>query len=251
MLEKTFCDKLTNCVQSYWEKHLKDKGFLAEYYAKATGKEGGHQLADSVDDLTSATLRTEFPLQTGVQYRNGKQSPRSMGDIWICNAQKIWHPVNIKTGLVGSEGQPNLVSLKKLLNGILEHQIDAYYLCFVKFRVDKANKTLEPFVFIADLLDWLAWDAQAFVSFDSGPGQIMLKAKTFFASVEAHKFPPSDLSIAQKLDALFALYEDGERRLRENRERDLNRFRDKIREFRKDARAFYVDPTKQALLGIQ
>lgn len=250
MLTAIFQETLRAKVVSYWETQLANADFHQNYYAKATGKEGGHQLADSVDELTTGLLRTNFPLLTGTQWRNGRPSPRSMGDIWVRNEANVWHPMNVKTGLVGAEGQPNLVSLKKLLKSLLIRQIDAYYLLFVKFAIDRERKLLKPNVLLVDLLEWLAWDTSLF-HFDSGPGQLMLKAPQFFQTIANGKYPPKGQTMLQKISALFAQYEDGERRLRENRERDLCVLRKQFSDFKEVNADFVVDSEQQTKLGIQ
>ena len=251
MLEPDFEQVLGSKVLDYWNRQLTDPDFHADIYERASSKEGGHQLADMVDELTTGVLRTEFPAKTGMQYGKAGKRSRSMGDVWMRNNAKIWHPLNVKTGLVGSEGQPNLVSLKKLLEALLNRQIDAYYLLFVKFAVDTSRQTVTPFVLLTDLLDWLAFDVNKFIAFDSGPGQLMLRAKTFFKAVSEGTLPPANQSMQAKLEALFTLYEDGERRLRENRERDLRAYRTRFMQFQQAAASFAVDPQAQELLGVR
>lgn len=251
MLEPDFEQALRSKVLDYWKRQLANPDFHADVYERASAKEGGHQLADMVDELTTGVLRTEFPSKTGMQYGKAGKRSRSMGDVWVRNTAKLWHPLNVKTGLVGSEGQPNLVSLKKLLDALLNRQIDAYYLLFVKFAVDASRHTVEPFVFLTDLLDWLAFDAKRFIAFDSGPGQLMLRAKAFFKAVSEGGLPPGDQSMQTKLEALFALYEDGERRLRENREKAFRAFRERFAQFQQVSTPFAVDPLAQNLLGVR
>lgn len=93
-----------------------------------------------------------------------------MGDIWL-ESGGIYHPINVKTG-VSSNGQPNMVSLKKLLDALLDQQIDSYYLLMVKLEIQQPITCLIHFI---DMLDYLDY-----VTFDSGPGQIMLKSRLFF-----------------------------------------------------------------------
>lgn len=251
MLERDFEQTLERKVFDYWKRQLADSDFHADVYKRATAKEGGHQLADMVDELTTSVLRAEFPSKTGAQYgKTGKRS-RSMGDIWVRNNAKVWHPLNVKTGLVGSESQPNLVSLKKLLKALLNRQIDAYYLLFVKFAVDASRHTVAPFVFLTDLLDWLAFGDKKFITFAAGTGQLMLNAKKFFPAVSEGNLPPKNHPMQTKLEALFALYEYGERCLRENREEDLRAYRERFAQFRQVSAPFTVDPQAQALLGVQ
>lgn len=251
MLDLAFRQELAHAVRDYWLHQLADLDFLGEVYERATAKEGGHQLADLVDELTTGVLRTAFPAKTGAQYGKAGKRSRSMGDIWVRNDERVWHPLNVKTGLVGFEGQPNLVSLKKLLDVLLNRQIDAYYLLFVKFAVDTTRQSVMPFIVLADLLDWLAFDAKRFIAFDSGPGQLMLRAKAFFHAID-HGQRPTDISpMSEKIAALFALYEDGERRLRENRERDLRAFRERFAQFRHAPEPFAVDLAAQEALGVR
>lgn len=251
MLGAAYCEQLAQCVDRYWADQLANEAFSGSVYEKATGKEGGHQLADLVDELTSSYLRVQWPADTGFQHRKGKQSPRSMGDIWVRNGAREWHPVNIKTGLVGSEGQPNLVSLKKLMRGILDHQIDAYYLLFVKFAVDRQARKVHTEVHLVDLLEWVVLDRQLF-AFDSGPGQLMLRAKAFFEALKRGVQPPRDgYAIGDKLSVLFKIYQDGERRLRENRERDLKQFVQEYEAFGQATKPFTLSLEAQAELEIR
>jgi hypothetical protein len=149
--------------------------------------------------------------------------------------------VNVKTGIVGAEGQPNLVSLKKVLASIMARQIDSYYLLIVKMQI--AREGIEPSVYLVDMLDWLDY-----VTFDSGPGQMMLRAVRFFGEFDAEK--AQALSIRDKVQRLMALYEDGERRLKENRERDLERYRLEFAAFMAN-KDFAVTPETQRSLLLQ
>ncbi|MBM4076544.1 MAG: hypothetical protein FJ267_13015 [Planctomycetes bacterium] len=163
-----------------------------------------------------------------------------MGDLWLQD-NGIYHPVNVKTGIVGAEGQPNLVSLKKVLGAIMARQIDSYYLLSVKMQI--AAKAIEPAVYLIDMLDWLDY-----VTFDSGPGQLMLKAVKFF-----NEFDPrvqKSIAIRDKVKRLMDLYEDGERRLKENRERDLTTYRRQFEAFMSD-NDFVVTPESQEPLNLQ
>jgi hypothetical protein len=74
------------------------------------------------------------------------------------------------------------------------------------------------------MLDWLEY-----VTFDSGPGQMMLKAKRFIDGYDPNK--QRHLDIKAKLSTLMELYEDGERRLKDNRERALDQYRQDFRAF--------------------
>jgi hypothetical protein len=118
-----------------------------------------------------------------------------------------------------------MVSLTKLIEAILHEQVDSYYLLIVKMdRVEiNAKVVITPHVYLVDMLDYLDY-----ITFDSGPGQAMLKERQFYEAYNAGKRPPS-LSLAQKLSKMIDLYEDGNRRLFENREKKLDRIRAKVR----------------------
>ena len=126
MLTADMIRSVTAETLEYWKQEVTNDYFVEI----AKGKEVGHKLADLVDEKTTALLTLKH--RTGYQRSStGNRRARSMGDVWLLDAD-IFHPVNVKTGLVGSEGQPNLVSLKKVLSAITARQIDSYYLLMVK-----------------------------------------------------------------------------------------------------------------------
>ena len=220
---------------AYWKGEVQKP----EIIGIAKGKEMGHKLADLVDEKTTALLTLNY-LTKHQQDAHGHKRSRSMGDLWLKD-NGIYHPVNVKTGIVGAEGQPNLVSLKKVLSAIMARQIDSYYLLMVKMQI--AAHKIDPSVYLVDMLDWLDY-----VTFDSGPGQMMLKAVKFF-----HEFDPKNvkpLSITDKVRRLMALYEDGERRLKENRERDLEFYRQEFAAYMAN-KDFGVTPETQKSLLLQ
>ena len=102
-----------------------------------------------------------------------------------------------------------MVSLKKLLRGVLERKIDSYYLLIVKF--DPINKRAD--VNLVDLLDYLGY-----THFDSGPGQIMLRERDFYEALDSDYEPPS-LTLREKVDVLLKKLQEGDERLQKNRER--------------------------------
>lgn len=157
---------IRDVAREYWVDEV-TQGYFVNL---AQGKEIGHKLADLVDEKTSAlvTLRNLTKHEYG---KSGSQRARSMGDVWLEEAG-IYHPVNVKVGIAGSEGQPNMVSIKKLLSALVNCQIDSYYLLMVKLEI---GSPIKPTIYFLDMLDYLEY-----VTFDSGPGQIMLKAASFF-----------------------------------------------------------------------
>ena len=186
MLSREMIHIIAGETLGYWQQEVTKPYFVD----LAQGKEIGHRLADLVDEKTTALLTLQHI--TKHQYtREGRRRPRSMGDVWLLD-DGIHHPINVKTGVVGSEGQPNLVSLKKVLSAILQRQIDSYYLLYVKMEINEG--AIEPSVFFLDMLDWLKY-----VTFDSGPGQMMLKARLFFAAYDPKAAPT--LTINRKSSA--------------------------------------------------
>lgn len=159
MIDPATLQSIHDLTSRFWRQRSREPGFLL----LASGKEIGHRIADMVDEQTTALIEASFP--TKRQRRaDGLVMPRSMGDIWVLS-NGIYNPVNVKAGEVGRNGQPNMVSLKKLLRAILLHQIDSYYLLIVKMRL---SGDVGPATYLVDILDYLD-----FMAFDSGPGQIM------------------------------------------------------------------------------
>jgi hypothetical protein len=235
MLSKQTEGAIRSQTSAYWA----EEAARPEIVAIAKGKEIGHKLADLVDEKTTALLQVKYLTKRQCD-KNGHTRNRSMGDLWLKDGA-LYHPINVKTGVVGAEGQPNLVSLKKVLAAIMARQIDSYYLLIVKMGISTAG--IVPNVYLIDMLDWLD-----FVTFDSGPGQMMLKAKKFFAEYDPDR--QATLDIKAKLSRLMDLYEDGERRLRENREEDFGIYRESFAAFMAGT-DFTVTPATQGSLLLE
>ncbi len=109
-----------------------------------------------------------------------------------------------------------MVSIKKLLSALVNCQIDSYYLLMIKLEI---GSPIKPTIYFLDMLDYLEY-----VTFDSGPGQIMLKAASFFRYYDPDA-PMLRKSAKEKVSALMELLEDGERRLKINREQKLLLYR--------------------------
>ena len=236
MLSKSIIAKIVKQTETYWNK----EALKAYFVDLAKGKEIGHKMADTVDEKTSALLTINH--QTKHQYnRKGKKRERGMGDIWLRH-RKIYHPVNIKTGVIGKEGVPNLVSLRKLLSAILNQQIDSYYLLMVKMSIPK-NSNISSRVIFTDLLDWLDY-----ASFDAGPGQMMLRAKDFFNNYEPDL--NRNFTIREKVERLFNLYEEGIEKLFANRKDKLDSIHNDMLDFY-DREDWSVTPSTQENLLLR
>lgn len=198
MIDPETADRILRETNKLW----KDKVQTASFLELTRGSERGHRIADYVSDVTTSLLKTKF--ETRFQSSHvGVQRSRSMGDIWLrCGG--IYNPINVKTGEFGKNGQPNIVSLKKLLRGLLADQIDGYYLLIVKFDL---AATPSCHSYFSDLLDHLP-----FATFDSGPGQMMLRERDFYAAI-AKGWKPGHLTLREKIKALFRMLEGGEKRL--------------------------------------
>ncbi|MBM3303295.1 MAG: hypothetical protein FJY85_25535, partial [Deltaproteobacteria bacterium] len=120
-------------------------------------------------------------------------------------------------------------------------RIDSYYLLMVKVDI---RDTITPEVYFVDMLDFLGC-----VTFDSGPGQIMLKARAFFRAI-AEGFAAEQRTLEQKVERLMELLEDGERRLAANRAESLASFRKRVQGYRKAPRHM-VTPASQEALNLR
>lgn len=224
MISKKELESIESLTRKFWEAQVTTEEFRTLFQ----GKEIGQRIASYVDENTTAMLEKTFDVM-GQMGKNGKKRSRSMGDVWI-KSNGIYNPVNVKAGEADMNGQPNMVSLTKLIEAILDEQVDSYYLLIVKMnRIEKQSRhgvsdfVITPHVYLVDMLDYLDY-----ITFDSGPGQAMLKERLFYEACRRGEKLPS-LTLAQKLEKMIALYEDGNRRLFENREKKLDRIRVKVR----------------------
>lgn len=214
MISKRVIAKIRREVQDYWSAESSKKYFLE----MARGHEIGHRIADLVDEKTTALLKVNY-LTKHQHSAKGARQVRSMGDVWL-DQKGVCSPINVKTGIMGREGQPNLVSLKKLIRALLENQIDSYYLLMIKF--DLSKKRPQCTTYFVDMLDCLN-----FVTYDAGPGQAMLKADQFFSHMSSRASAPN-LSLNQKMRKLLKLLKEGHQRLIKNRRRDLTWFQNAV-----------------------
>jgi len=215
-LDANVQSRIISLTDAHWSEHVHDAGF-----AELTeGKETGHRIADYVDDRTCALLKVNLDTRYEGDQR-GRIRKRSMGDIWV-RSQGIYNPINVKAGLQNMRGQPNVVSMQKLLHYILNRWIDSYYLLIVKFDLSAGMSHKSYFI---DILDWID-----FITYDAGPGQIMLREQDLYDELDAERVPDSR-TIFEKVEALFELFERQLQALFANRQERLNRQRALSREF--------------------
>lgn len=203
MLTPELRQEIFEVTKAHWEHAVQGDVFVGI----AAGKEIGHRIADHVDDETTKLLVSRFDCAHQMK-STGAGMPRSMGDVWV-KSNGIYNPINIKAGETGKNGQPNMVSLKKLLRALLARQLDSYYLLIVKGTFLSSGHTVA--VYLVDLLDYLD-----FTVFDSGPGQIMMKEQQFYDAV-ARGYTPPNRSLQDKAEILYEMLVDADRRLIENR----------------------------------
>ena len=223
--------RITEVTDSHWATHVLDESFTE----LISGKEPGHRMADYVDDRTCSLLKVTLD----TRYEgNGKGAirKRSMGDIWV-RSRGIYNPVNVKSGLQGMNGQPNVVSMQKLLDYILRRRIDSYYLLIIKFNL---STTMTHRSYLIDILDWIE-----FITYDAGPGQIMLREQDLYENIESG-YIPDHRTIFEKVDSLFDLFERQLRALFANRQQRLNRQRELAREF--EQADFVVDQSQMEFI---
>lgn len=234
MISKTHANIIIKATKNLWKKQVE----VASFREIFGGKEIGHRIADYVDQTTTSVIFGKVPSLYELK-SNGKLMTRSMGDIWI-ESNGIMNPLNVKAGEAGKKGQPNLVSLNKILSALLTRKIDSYYLLIIKFSADmdelanlvKQGKPIkdkiQPRIYFVDMLDHLDY-----VVFDSGPGQLMLKEGDFYEFMDSGVSPPS-LTLPEKIKRLVDLREDGDRRLIANREASLKKMRKNVENFAKN-----------------
>lgn len=200
-------------VQRDWALDVR----TAQFRAICAGKERGHRIADYAEERTLKFIETEafdVAYEHGASGARRARRARSMGDVWLKSGEPpMFNPINVKAGIAGVGGQPNMVSLNKLTATILRRQIDSYWLLLI--RIEEAESGFTPLVRLVNILDYLE-----FMHFDSGPGQIMLRSDAFYGYIAGGGIPRR-LTLEQVVERLLEMRRDGDRRLLENRARRL------------------------------
>ena len=123
--------------------------------------------------------------------------------------------------------------MQKLLDYIMKRWIDSYHLLIVKFDL---SENVSHKLYFIDVLDWID-----FITYDAGPGQIMLREQDLYDALDAKRVPPHR-TIFEKVDALFDLFERQLQALLANRQDRLKRQRALSRQFQKTP--FAVDQSQ-------
>ncbi len=219
MLSDEIKDQVLGVTLRTWETLCDDAVFQGMF----RGKERGHRVADFVEEKTVDCLEASFDVKHEVAAGNRKA--RGMGDAWLLS-NGIYNPINVKAGVHGIGGQPNMVSLAKLTRALMEHWIDSYYLLLVKFT-DATPPS--PEVQLVNILDFLE-----FLHFDSGTGQLLLRADRFSAHIIAGG-GGTGFSLGVVVGELVALRREGDARLKATRERNLGQLEERLLAFDPEA----------------
>ena len=219
--------EITRLTNDHWAAHVQDEGFAQ----LISGKEPGHRMADYVDDRTTSLLKVNLDTRYEADAK-GEIKKRSMGDVWV-HSNDMFNPINVKSGLQGMSGQPNLVSMQKLLDYVFKAWLDSYYLLIIKFDI---NDEITHKAYLIDLLDWTE-----FITYDAGPGQIMLREKDFYEAFAAGHVP-AKRPIADKIESLFKRFEEGVDSLFTNRQQRLKRQRKLFERFKRET--FIIDQSE-------
>lgn len=209
-------------TNQFWTSHIRTQRFLD----LLGGKEPGHKLADYVDECTVAELKRHFDVFHEAA-KDGSPRKRSMGDAWLYSCD-MYNPLNVKTGLQGQSGQPNVVSMKKLLDYLFKRWIDSYYLLIIKFST---SSPIAHDAYLVNLMDWAD-----FFTYDAGPGQIMLREQEFYRAYDA-KRPVARHTMHGQIDVLFDLYRHKTHTLFKNRRK---RLAEQTKRHRKSSKSDFV-----------
>jgi len=141
----------------------------------------GHSHAPGVQKKVG-TLLSELYEVSYETNKKGKKKKRAFSDNLI-----MGNPNNVKFGV--SVGQPNLVSMNRMITNVIEHNLSCYYVTIVFY--DRHTKQIKiKFVNILQFMDCLAYNA--------GPGQIMLKQEKF--NKEYEKYIKGERNVINKKD---------------------------------------------------
>ena len=163
-------------------------------------KEFGHSLATNIEEKVASLLEKKY--EVDYEYHNekskkkGKKRERSWSDFMFVELNHKY-PTNVKFSGSNVEGQPNICSMRKLIDNLIVHEMfDSYHIIRVKYN----EVTKEVKIYFVDILDYincLTWNA--------GTGQIMLKEKEFDKLYDKNT-EYDNLSLVEKKKLIINLY---------------------------------------------
>ena len=155
-------------------------------------KESGHVMGTIIEDRCGVFLSENGWDIVKEVNKLGEEKARAHSDFNIVIKTNV-NRVNVKFS-GEKNGQPNICSIRRVLDSLHKGEIDAYYL--LKVKHNRLTNTTQ--VFFVDVLDYLDC-----VTYNGGTGQLMLKEKNFY---ETYGNVP-ERTLEEKRIMLFDLYD--------------------------------------------
>ena len=183
-MQLTTINTLTETLQKGWDNMIEsDDGFREKLSSLLRVKEPGHSLAPSVEEKIIEILNKSYNVRV--------ESNRDIADVWV-EIENIFIPFNVKTHIkrytkTGKEkyGQPNICSMRRILEGVSCEKFDYYFIIWVIIEQETENCE----IIIDSLSELFIKDA---LTFNDGPQQIMAKQKFCAKGIE-RIFPLSSI----------------------------------------------------------
>ncbi|KKN34521.1 hypothetical protein LCGC14_0792710 [marine sediment metagenome] len=210
-----------------WDRAICEDPQLLKLLSSSKIKERGQAAASFVEHRALELANIVSPIrferyETGKN--KGKKKARSLSDGFFAIYSRVF--INIKTSYEERSGQPNICSLPKLIKQFVETeflkqfvtgQFDDYLLVHIYFDV-KNQKIKVCFISLFDNLEY--------VTYNDGPGQMMLKKSKLFngskQTIRASSKKMTNNRRVQIADQLLNMLTDGtERLIRARRRRNL------------------------------
>ena len=216
MLSNKVLNEVKNILQPQFEKFFSKSNIQS----LLKGKESGHTLASEVETLSSEFLEKsgyhiDYEIHNSGK-KKGTKKDRANSDFILDG-----HRVNVKFSSE-VEGQPNICSIKRLMDGLISGEIDGYYI--LKIKYNRITKKVSVYFF--DVLDCLD-----VVEYNGGPGQTMLKEKKFYEKYENK--PIKRKSVEEKISSVFGMYEQKMLEHIKLKQKQLKQYATKLESYRK------------------
>ena len=210
MLSDKLCVEIENTIKLFL---LSDISLKKDMMNAEKNKEVGHALSSRIEELVYDILDKKLKINITFDIhkngtKKGEKRDRSLADGKINN-----HLSNVKFGV--NLGQPNMCSMRKIFDEVFDKKgMDSYYIIWIKYMDSNFN------VKVFDLLS--NFD---FITYNDGPGQIMLKEHEFFKNINKVKCNDRKSSLIEKRSKFFDLYESKVNSLINSRQLDVEKRR--------------------------
>lgn len=192
MLNRTTQKEIEDILQPIFEDYFTTD----EATNLLSKKESGHVMGTIIEENAGEYLKeNDYKIAKEVN-KLGEEKKRAHSDFEIIENGRHYR-VNVKFSSE-TNGQPNICSMNRLLDGFRSGLIDSYYLLKVKHD----RNTNETRVYFIDIVDYLDKDC---IHFDGGTGQTMLKESKFYKTY-GNAGIESNLSTVEKIKLLYELY---------------------------------------------